>query len=614
MSMSMSKVSRLVGIGLLTAAVGCGETLDAQESIGSSQSALTGAGRYIVKFRDVERGKAALHGQGAKVELELGPQGAAAARIPGHALAALRANPHVEYIEEDPIREPMAQVTPYGITMVQADDPGLPQPTAANRVVCIIDSGYSRTHEDLEGNALVTGGGVSNWYQDDCGHGSHVAGTIAAVNNDVGVVGVIGNGNVRIHAVKVFTGEACDWTYASNLVGALNECRNAGANVINMSLGGGSPSVTEQNAFASAYSAGVLSIAAAGNGGTTSGTTDPVAYPAGYSTVVSVGALDIAKTHGTFSQENSDVELAAPGVDVDSTVPYAEDNRLTVGASPFAGGRIEGAARSAGVSGVLVDGGLCNSVGSWSGKVVVCQRGTITFNEKVVNVRQGGGVAAVIYNNAPGNFNGTLGDGVTSTIPAISLSDTDGAAVVGLAGSAGTVVSQRLVSDDAYDAYQGTSMATPHVAGVAALVWSHFPACTNVQVRNALTSTAQDLGAAGRDISFGYGLVQAKAAYDQLSAGCGATGNDTTPPVISNVASAKTSKNGSFRIMWTTNEASSSVVTFTGGATGTFSDAALVTSHSMSFRGSRGATYTYVVSSTDAAGNTSTAGPFTHQN
>ena len=72
-----------------------------------------------------------------------------------------------------------------------------------------------------------------------------------------------------------------------------------------------------------------------------------------------------------------------------------------------------------------------------------------------------------------------------------------------------------------YASWDGTSMATPHVSGVAALVWSHFPACTNAQIRNALNDSSEDLGSAGRDQSYGYGLVQAKAAYDYLTTfGC----------------------------------------------------------------------------------------------
>ena len=64
-------------------------------------------------------------------------------------------------------------------------------------------------------------------------------------------------------------------------------------------------------------------------------------------------------------------------------------------------------------------------------------------------------------------------------------------------------------------------MATPHVSGVAALVWSNNAACTNAQLRSVLGSTAADLGAAGRDVYFGFGLVQAEAARTALLSNCG---------------------------------------------------------------------------------------------
>ncbi len=81
-----------------------------------------------------------------------------------------------------------------------------------------------------------------------------------------------------------------------------------------------------------------------------------------------------------------------------------------------------------------------------------------------------------------------------------------------------------------YAYYSGTSMATPHVVGVAALVWSLRLECSNDQLRQTLRSSAQDLGALGRDNSYGYGLVQAKAAADKMALGCGpGTGGSGKP-------------------------------------------------------------------------------------
>ena len=92
---------------------------------------------------------------------------------------------------------------------------------------------------------------------------------------------------------------------------------------------------------------------------------------------------------------------------------------------------------------------------------------------------------------------------------------------------------------------------------------------------------------------------------------CSGGSGDVTAPVISNVASQKL-KGSKFKITWTTNEPPTSVVMFT--LYGTYSNSALVTNHSMSFTGSNGVAYEYCVTSTDASGNSGTAGPFTHQN
>lgn len=574
--------------------------------------------RYIVKFANDAPGRAALSAAGGRIVLELGPQGAAAAHLPARALEALKNNPHIEYIEEDVLRVPFAQIVPYGIPMVQADQ--LSDAQAGNRKVCIIDSGYSLQHEDLAPNSSVVTGtnvtGTGNWFEDSCGHGSHVAGTIAAYNNGTGVIGVAPNGKLKLHIVKVFDGASCGWTYSSSLVAAANICQSAGANVISMSLGGTASSRTEKNAFASYESAGILSVAAAGNDGTSSGTVDALSYPASYPSVVSVAAVDANKVHATFSQENSSVALSAPGVGVISTVPFGGTHQLTLGGNTLAGFGVEGAAATtiSGINGTVADGGICDSVGAWGGKVVLCQRGTVSFAIKVANVQSGGGAATVIYNNVAGDLSATLGTSA-STIPAISLSDTQGATALFGVGTSGNVVNFVAFPASGYEAYNGTSMATPHVAAVAAVVWSSNPTWTNAQVRQALQVTAEDLGAPGRDISYGYGLIRGAAARDYaLSAFGGPPTPDTTPPVINNItAKAITGgKPGRFTISWQTNEASTTVVTLTPG--GTTSNATLVTSHSVTIGGTKGQLYSYTVSSTDAAGNTSTSAVQTFQN
>jgi len=167
------------------------------------------------------------------------------------------------------------------------------------------------------------------------------------------------------------------------------------------------------------------------------------------------------------------------------------------------------------ISAPLADFGLGGSVvaGSMNGMVCLIQRGTYEFGVKVANCQASGGLAAVVYNNAAGSFGGTLGT-TPSSIPSVTASDTEGAAMKGQLGQTATVA----VTASNYAYFDGTSMATPHVSAIAALIWSYAPKCTNAQVRTALTSTAMDLGATGRDTKFGYGLVQAQRAKDALVA------------------------------------------------------------------------------------------------
>ncbi len=403
----MQSTSIAKAVKLLVAAVAVGGFI-------GSASADEGNTRVIVKFKEgrvnaknMMAEVAAIKGE---VKHEIFGSTAVAMEVPEAALKGLQNNPNVEYVEIDQPRYLFAQSTPstgnpyllgqsvpYGIKLVQADL--LPDTNVGNRKVCIIDSGIDRNHEDLVGNsANMTGiydSGTGNWYTDGNSHGTHVAGTIAAVNNSgMGVVGVNSNRRLKLHIVKVFS--ASGWAYSSTLASAANQCASYGANVISMSLGGGSPNTTESNTFANLASRGILSIAAAGNSGNST-----ISYPAGYASVMMVGAVDEYKQWASFSQYNTKVEIAGPGVNVLSTVPLA-------------------------------------------------------------------------------------------------------------------------VKGTKYAAYNGTSMATPHVAAVAALVWSYFPTCTGNQIRTTLGKSALDLGTVGRDTKYGFGLVQAKRAYDRIrSYGCG---------------------------------------------------------------------------------------------
>lgn len=497
------------------------------------------AGMAAVVRSDVESA-------GGKIVRELGRASAFAVRMPTAGLAALKASASVDFVEPDVERrllgvrtrslqttaQPLAaavdtpttgsEVLPYGIAMVQANQ--VADTLTGNRKLCIVDSGYDRTHEDLVrnyANGNVSGVNLTasgTWDSDENSHGTHVAGTIAAQGGSgdsaVGVVGVNPGGHIKLHIAKVF--DASGSTPSSVVMDAVGKCADAGANIISMSLGGGDPSQAERRVFRSLLNEGVLAIAAAGNAGDTS-----TSFPAGYPEVMSVAALDANMVRGGFSQVNNDVEIAAPGVATLSTIPpnIQSLGLLSVAGTDFDAAAMDGSPRL-GSTAPLYDFGLGTADDAGvSGKVCLIQRGTISFAEKVLRCQGNGGVAAVIYNNRPGMLFGTLGDAVT-TIPSIGTSDTIGAALVGLVGQSATV---SVVPDPAlYAFFNGTSMATPHVSGVAALVWSHFPKCNAKQIRQVLNASAMELGRPGKDPEFGFGLVQAKAAYDRLAAtGCG---------------------------------------------------------------------------------------------
>ncbi|WP_205597690.1 S8 family serine peptidase [Paraferrimonas sp. SM1919] len=471
--------------------------------------------RYIVEYAPgVAKQLSGEIGQG-KIKAMLNNRNLMSVELTNQEVQSLTLNPKIKSIEIDAKRYPLAQTTPYGIPMVQATQ--LSDAAAANTMVCIIDSGYDLSHEDLASSSNISGtndSGTGNWFSDEHGHGTHVAGTIAALDNTLGVIGVLPNNNLNLHIIKVF--DADGWAYSSTLVTALDNCvaaqTAAGLDklVINMSLGGSRSVRSEDRAFGDAYAAGVLSIAAAGNDGNTRHS-----YPASYDSVVSVAAIDANKVVAAFSQQTDQVELAAPGVAVESSLPMgtATSSDVTVAGNGYESAGMVGSP-FASATGSLVDCGLGTSACTGAtGNICLISRGDIAFSDKVLACEAGGGAGAIIYNNEPDMLYGTLGE-VATSIPSVGVSQADGATLVGLVGSSATVD----VYAGNYSAWDGTSMATPHVAGVAALVWSNNPSCSASEIRAALVATAEDLGAAGRDNAYGHGLVQAKAAHDHIAA------------------------------------------------------------------------------------------------
>ncbi|MDO9088317.1 MAG: S8 family serine peptidase [Anaerolineaceae bacterium] len=480
--------------------------------------------RVWVEFSpgNAARVEKSLKGMGAEFHYRFEELNSFVVTVPEQALAGLRNNPNVVSIEEDVLRYPASQTVPYGIDMVQARDIwdadrngaiDAGAPTGAGITVCIIDSGIYAAHDDFSQVNIVDGYTNipnSNYFEDFFGHGTHVAGTITAQLNNAGVVGV-SPGKVSLFIVKVF-GDDGAWAYSSSLADAANRCGAAGAKIISMSLGGTQKNKLEERAFNTLYNNGVLSIAAAGNDGNTA-----ISYPGGYASVMSVAAIDENMVVADFSQKNTTVEIAAPGVGVLSTVPYLSENWVVVDGTTYNANHVEYSGQGD-TSGQLANGLLCKTtdlVNDMTGKVVLCQRGEISFGEKVTNAVSKNAEAVIIYNNIPGNELFTLGEEYSSSKIAISISQEDGLYLVNnKLGQVAALHSKTTIPASGYEAWDGTSMATPHISGVAALIWSKNPSWTNVQVRNALNATAKDLGDPGRDVAYGWGLVQ---AYDALT-------------------------------------------------------------------------------------------------
>ena len=262
-------------------------------------------------------------------------------------------------------------------------------------LVCVVDTGIDYNHPDLKQNYVPLGYNwvSNNWnVSDDFGHGTHCAGIIAAaINSGVGIAGLA---NVRIMAEKGLDAYGSGYDY--NLANAIINATDAGANIISMSWGGSSPSRVIEDALKYAYNRGVLLVAAAGNSGSSA-----KSYPAAYPEVVAVTATDSNDQPAYFTSYGDWVELAAPGVNIYSTMPTYH----------------------------------------------------VTMNDMGYSMN--------------------------------------------------------------YSYMSGTSMACPHVVGVAALIWSEFPTMSRDALRLRLRYTADEVGTPGFDIYYGYGRVNAFRALSQ---------------------------------------------------------------------------------------------------
>ena len=433
------------------------------------------------------------------------------------ALDAISKHSKVDYVEAVPWRERLdlgtTQATPslanglYGLLTTKATTVHGRGWTGTGIVVGVADTQLDIAHTDIAGNLNAHTNCVqtnpcsgSGWQNDGETHATHVAGTILGVNNSAGVYGVA-YGAKLVHARVL--GPAGGST--SDIMRGVTWLKDQGAKIVNLSLGGGSKSRTEENFYkAMRNTYGVIVVAATGNSGT-----NTVSFPAGYAINVAVGAVDVNDVVATFSQRGKNIDITAPGVLVLSSVPAGtgSEANVTAGVEHRAFG-LEFAGHTNGISGNLVNCGIGNpgECGAGiSGNIALIQRGTLSFADKVTNAMNQGAVAAIIYNNAAGDFTGTLG-AAGSWIPAVSVSQAAGTALLGQAS--GSVLNK--VSS--WDHYDGTSMATPHAAGVFALLWAANPTMTANAIETTIKNNCDDKGAAGYDTTYGFGRVNADKA------------------------------------------------------------------------------------------------------
>lgn len=270
----------------------------------------------IISYRNVPGRKEAddLTRFGARIKHAYALIPAVAARMSPQAVAQLRQKWEVAYIEPDAIAYASAESIYWDVKKLTAPQTWSLGNTGVGAKVAIIDTGIDYQHADLAPNYKGGYNFVSKSLNplDDHGHGTHVAGTIAAAANTVGIRGVAPGAS--LYGLKVLASSGSG-TY-SDIIAALQWCVNNRMNVACMSLGSPTGSMALHDACTAAYQGGVLLVAAAGNSGTATPTTSTIEYPAAYSSVIAVGATDVNNARPYWSSTGPALEISAPGMNI----------------------------------------------------------------------------------------------------------------------------------------------------------------------------------------------------------------------------------------------------------------------------------------------------------
>lgn len=452
-------------------------------------------------------------------------------------------------VNGDPASFAVGEKTPWGILTVGAPQAWALADAGSQSRVLVVDTGIDVNHASLKGNFekaknFVSGnplGGQAsdpNDVKDEVGHGTHCSGTVAAqYDTQSGFVGVAPKAKILMG--KVCSAQGCSMF---DIAAGINWGIEEKVDVISMSLGGprttGNPlqdiilqMMTKPmlQALDKAEKAGIFTVAATGNSAQGEKTPE-IGYPAAHKTVYAVGAIDNTITKTGFSQYGPELDVVAPGAGVLSSVPtgtgrdavayiYMNGQKIKVPAVSFAGTKVIEIPRS----GFLVDAGLGKADEfakvDVKGKFALVQRGEIKFTEKVQNAMKAGALGLVTYNNAAGLAQGVATeDGTEVDFAAFMIEQKTGLDIVAQLKTGQVVSAEVSTVKTDYALFDGTSMATPHVAGVAALAISAYKKAHGGQtispanLRALLSKTAKPLVNPNGKNMYGAGVIQADAA------------------------------------------------------------------------------------------------------
>lgn len=217
-----------------------------------------------------------------------------------------------------------AQQIPEGVDMIQAPALWSKGFKGKDVLIAVIDTGCDAQHPDLEGRVI----GGRNFTDDDngdpevftdySGHGTHVAGTIAAVNAESGVIGVAPEAKLLI--LKALAGEEGSGAYEW-IINAIEYAISEKADIISMSLGGPSDVPELHEVIQKAVQNQILVVCSAGNEGDGNSKTSEFSYPGCYNEVISVGAISLQRKSSYFTNSNNEIDAVAPGEKIISTIP-----------------------------------------------------------------------------------------------------------------------------------------------------------------------------------------------------------------------------------------------------------------------------------------------------